>query len=140
MLGIKYFCKDTRQTVANEEAWNKALRRCQRIGVAISKDRRKKHFIRTMVLPKALWNAAWQRPPIKQIDKLRTAIEACVRNRRDGKVGTRSKYLAWSVSIGAEVCPYFYAACTSLRIEQHIIGTNGGVISLRNNAFQSMPL
>ena len=74
-----------------------------------------------MVLPEVLWNAGWQRPPKAKMTKLGNAIEACVRGRHEDNLGKRSRYLVWTVTVGCDVCPFFYAARTALRIEQQLL-------------------
>ena len=120
MLGITYTCNDRRATIANEGAWAKAHRRCHRIGLAMEKVKGRKKLIRTMVLPKVLWNAGWQRPAKQKMKTLSNAIEGCIRGRPPARLGKRSRYLAWAVTIGADVCPFYYAAQTALRLAERI--------------------
>ena len=55
------------------------------------------------------------------------AIEGCVRGRPDDHLGKRSRYPAWTVSVGADVCPFYYAARSALRIEQQLVANGEGM-------------
>ena len=70
LLGIKYECTNRWKNELNQGAWDEAKRRCWRIGIALRTQKRRTKYVRMMVLPKALWNAGWQRAPLKNMRAL----------------------------------------------------------------------
>ena len=81
--------------LVNEKAWTKAHRRCHRIGVANVNIQNRKKLIRSMELPKVLWNAGWQRLAKQKMHNLSNAIEGCVRGRPPTKLGKKGRDI-WS--------------------------------------------
>ena len=88
---------------------------------------KRRKYIKMLVLPKVLWGSAWERAPRAKMFWLRNRIETCVRVLWPGRgLGTRSRFLAWSVSVGAAVCPFYYAAQNVLRVERWRRSREGG--------------
>ena len=88
----------------------------------------RKRMVKVLVLPKALWNAAWQEAPDKEMRKLRITIERCIRG-REGHTSSRSRLLIWANSLGADACPYFYAGrALGAERRRRILGLNRGEV------------
>lgn len=114
LLGIHYECTNRKRVHANDKKWKQARNRCKRIGLALRGDRyahKRRHYIRSLVIPKILWGAGWEKAPNANMKKTRLSIERCVRELpMERHVGSRSRLLAWATYIGEDVCPFLQAA------------------------------
>ena len=121
-----YICNNVKETIASEKTWAKAHRRCQRIGTAIEsikgEEKTRTHHGTAEGTVERRLAASTQGKNEEAAQRDRGMCEGTTGR----PVGKRSRFLTWAVSVGADVCPFYHAACTALRIEQRIITRKQG--------------
>lgn len=96
-----------RQPGAQEAAWQQATRRCERIGQAGRSMRKRIQLVRTLLLPKVLWSAAWAPPTANQMSVLRSGIARLINGGcRGNHALCYSNFLWWEVHGDPAACPF----------------------------------